>query len=121
HAERVKVRKKGHVAAADDDSDDLQRHDDIDDAIARPEPFVRLTEPGAEHAVFRNAVQHSVRSDDGRVDGARQDQSADNHDKTVEYQADNKWPFQIHRQTADQVLEEMLADVVWNNHYGKER
>src|SRR5712671_5576900 len=41
HAESVEVRKKGDVAAADDDGDNLEGHDDIDDAIARPEPAVR--------------------------------------------------------------------------------
>ncbi len=102
------------VSATDDDGDDLQRHDDIDDAMARAEPFVRLPEPGAEHAVFRNAVQHPVGADDGRVYRARQDQGSDNNDEAVEYQADDKWPLKIHRQSADQVFQELLAHTVRN-------
>ena len=39
----------------------------------------------------------------------------------MEYQTGDKWPFETHRQTADQVLEEMLADIVRNDHHGKER
>src|SRR6266700_5490795 len=121
HPESVKVRKKRDVSATDDDGDDLQRHDDIDDAMARAEPFVRLPEPGAEHAVFRNAVQYAVGADDGRVHRACQDQSAHNDNKAVEYQADDKWPFQIHRQSADQVFQELLAHTIRNDHHGKER
>src|SRR6267143_4160226 len=120
HAESVEVREKGNVAAADDDGDDLQRHDDIDDAIARTEALVRLTEPGAEHAVFRNAVQHTVRTYDGGIDCTREDQGAHHDNKTVEYQTHDKWPFKIHRQPADQVFEVVLADVVRNDHHGKE-
>src|SRR5260370_26627553 len=90
HPESVKVRKKRDVSAADDDGDDLQRHDDIYDAMARAKPFVRLPEPRAEHAVFRNAVQYAVGTHDGRVDGTCQDQGAYHDNKTVEYQADKK-------------------------------
>jgi len=56
----VEVREKGDVAAADNDGDNLERHDDIDDAIAGTNFLVRLPEPRAEHAVFRNAIQHAV-------------------------------------------------------------
>src|SRR3989442_14762302 len=50
HAKGVKVREKGHVTMADDDGDDLQRHDDIDDAIACAEALVWLPEPFAERS-----------------------------------------------------------------------
>src|SRR5260370_4313523 len=57
--ESVEVRKKGDVAAADDDGDNLECHDGINDAIARPEPAVRLTETRAAHAAVRNAIKHA--------------------------------------------------------------
>src|SRR5713101_4875724 len=60
HAKGVKVREKGHVTMADDDGDDLQRHDDIDDAIACAEALVWLPEPFAEHTVFRYPVEDAV-------------------------------------------------------------
>ena len=81
---------------------------------------MRLTEPRAEHAVFRNAIQHTVGTHDGRVHRARQNQGAHHDHETMEYQTDEEWPFQIHRQPADQVLEEMLADIIGNDHHGKE-
>jgi len=39
------------------DGDDLQGHNDIDDAMAGAEPLMRLPEPCAQHAIFGNAVQ----------------------------------------------------------------
>ena len=81
---------------------------------------MRLPEPGAEHAVFGNAVQHAVRAHDGRIHRARQDQGAHDDNEPVEYQAREKWSFQVHRQPADQVFEEVLADVVRNDHHGEE-
>jgi hypothetical protein len=54
--EGVEVGEEGDVAAADEDSDDLQDDDDIDDAIAGAEFRVRLAEPFAENAIFGDAV-----------------------------------------------------------------
>src|SRR5260370_12307193 len=39
----------------------------------------------------------------------------------MKYQAGKKGPFKIHRQSADQIFQELLADTVWNDHNGKER
>src|SRR6266699_2595972 len=60
HATEMEVRKKGHVTMADNDGDDLQRYDDIDDAIASAEALVWLPEPFAEHTVFRYPVEYAV-------------------------------------------------------------
>ena len=73
HTERIEVREESHIAVADDDGDDLQSHDDVDDAIAGAKAPVRLAKPGAEHSVFGNAVEHTVRADDSGVYSARQD------------------------------------------------
>jgi hypothetical protein len=54
--ESVEVCEKSHIAAADKNGDDLQRHDDIDDAVAGAESRMRLPEPRTENAVFGNAV-----------------------------------------------------------------
>ena len=60
HSKGVEVRKESNVTVADDDGDDLQAHDSIDDSIACSEALVRLSEPFAKHAVFRNAIQYAV-------------------------------------------------------------
>ncbi len=85
-AERVRLAEQVHVAAADHDGRELQHHDQIDQPVGGSEPFVRLAEPLGQHAVFRYAVQHAVRSDDGRVHGARENQEADDDDECLEYQ-----------------------------------
>ena len=62
HAECVQVGKERDVAAADDNGDDLQDHDNVDDAIAGAKTRMWLAEPVAEHAVFGNAIEHAVRA-----------------------------------------------------------
>src|SRR5258707_10587063 len=47
HAECVQVRQEGYVAAADENGDDLQNHDDVDDAIAGAKTRMRLAKPVA--------------------------------------------------------------------------
>src|SRR5580658_8708373 len=63
-AEGIEVRKKSDIAAADKNGDDLQKNDNIDDAVACAEPRMRLPEPRTENAVLGNAIQHTVRTDD---------------------------------------------------------
>src|SRR5439155_8524981 len=121
HSKSIEVREKRDVAPADDDGDDLEGHHDIDDPIACAETLVRLPEPSAQYAIFRNTIQYAVRTHDGRVHGACQDQSAHHDNETVKYQTGDKGPFEVHRQAADQVFEELLADAIRNNHYGKKR
>ncbi|SRR5260221_2118097 len=55
-AESVEVREKGDVAAADNNGEDLQKDDDVDNAIAGAEFRVGLAEPFAENTVFGDAV-----------------------------------------------------------------
>src|SRR5262249_32372427 len=59
-AEGVEVREEIDVAAADNDGSELKQNDDVDDAIAGAEFWMRLAEPGGEHAVFRDAVENTV-------------------------------------------------------------
>ena len=86
HAERVEVRQERHVAAADHDRHDLQRHHHVDDPVRRAELRVRLPEPVRQHAVFGNAVQHAVRSHNRRVHRARKNQRAHHHHENVKHQ-----------------------------------
>src|ERR1700732_420335 len=69
HSEGIEVCEEGHVAATDDDGYDLQKNDDVDDAVAGAETRVRLAEPVTQYAIFGNAIQDSVRTYDGGVDG----------------------------------------------------
>ena len=45
HSEGVKVPKKGHVAAARNDGDDLKQDHHIDDPVGGAKPGVRMPEP----------------------------------------------------------------------------
>ena len=72
HAERIRFAEDEHVAAAQDDREQLKHNDQVQDAIRCAELLVRLPEPLRQNAVFRDAVQDSVGSDDRGVNSARQ-------------------------------------------------
>ena len=120
-AEGVKVRKKSNVATADEDGQNLQRNDDVDDAIAGAESRMRLPEPRAENAVLGDAIEHAIRADDGGIDRSSQDECAHHHNENVKDQAGNQRPVQTHRQPADQVFEVTLPNAVGDDHHGEER
>src|SRR6185437_15156237 len=100
HAEGVEVGEEGDVAAADNDRRDLQDDDDVDDAIAGAEFGVRLAKPLAEDAVFGNAIEDAIGANDRGVDGASENQRADDDDEAVKDQAGNERPGKIHREAA---------------------
>src|SRR6202046_2919645 len=68
HAEGVGFTQHVHVAAADQDGDQLQDHDDVDDPRSGAELVMRVAEPVREHTVLGHAVEHAVGADDGGVD-----------------------------------------------------
>src|SRR5262249_34765157 len=121
HAEGIEVRKKGHIPVANNDGEELQGYDDVDDAAARAEAGVRLAEPVAQHAIFRDAVEYTIRAHDCRVHGPRQDDGTHYHDEDVEDQPQQKRAFEAHGQAADEVFQEALPDDVWNDHHREER
>ncbi len=94
-----------HVAARQNDRQQLQADDQVDDAVAGAEAVMRLLEPGGQHAVFGHAVQHAVGADDRRILRARQNQHADQHDKAVEEQLGPFGPTRYIGDAADQVPE----------------
>ena len=81
----------------------LKNHDQVDEPIGRAVFLVRRAKPVGQHAVFRHAIQHAVRANDGRVDRARQHQEADQHDERLEDQLRSR-PDQDHRQPGNQVV-----------------
>ena len=101
HSERIEVRKKRNVAAADDDGDDLKQYNDVDDAIAGAEARVRLTKPIAQHAILGDAVEDTVGPHDGGIDCACKNEHANDDHEAVKDQTSEKWPFKIHSQAAD--------------------
>src|SRR5437868_5203135 len=65
HAEGVRFTQGIDISPAGQDREQLQRYNQVDDAIAGTETPMRLAEPIGEHTVFRDSVQHSIRTDDG--------------------------------------------------------
>ncbi len=59
----------------------------VDEPARGPEFAVRLAEPIGQNAVFGHAVQNAIRSDDGRVHRAGENDSPHQHDETVKQQA----------------------------------
>ena len=87
HAEGIGLAQHVHVAAAEHDRQQLQAHDQEQDAVGRAVAAVRLEEPVGHDAVFGHAVQHAVGADDRRVHRAGQDQEADDHHEAVQQPA----------------------------------
>src|SRR5208282_1219852 len=117
HAEGVGFAESVDVAPTDDDGEELKSHDEVDDAVSCAVLLVRTTEPVGEHAVFRDAIEHSVRTDDGGVYGARQNQESDNHDERAKGQAHNLRADHVHGESGDQVVAVHLhADAVGDQH-----
>ena len=86
HAEGIGFAEHVHVAAADDDGDQLQRHDQVDESRGGAELVVGAAEPVGKHAILRHAVEHAVRSDDGGVHGAGENQGAHQHHEGMKQQ-----------------------------------
>ena len=86
HAEGVGLAQHEDIAAAQDDGEELQAHDQIQDAIRGSEAAVRMAKPVRENAVFGDAVEDAVRAHDGGVDGAGQHQDADHDHESAERQ-----------------------------------
>ncbi len=86
HAEGIGLAQQVDIAVADQNGEDLQKHDQVDDPVGGAEARMRLAEPVGENAVFRNAVEDSVGTDDRGIDRARQDQEAHDHHEGAESQ-----------------------------------
>ena len=78
-----------------------------------------LTEPGAEHAVFRDTVENTVRAQDGGVNGAGENESSNDHDKSMKDEAGNVRALKVHGQAANQILQVILAFAIGNDHDGE--
>src|SRR6202790_1294633 len=119
--EGIEVREKSHIAAADENRENLQADDDIDNAVAGAKTGMRLAEPLIKHAILGNAVKHAVGADDGGVHGPGEDERAHDYHEAMKNKPDAKRALEAHGQAADQVLQISLPDVIGNNHYGKKR
>ena len=86
-AKRVRLAQRVRVAAGPDHRDELQDDNQVDHPVGRSVLPVRRPEPVGHHAVFRDAIQDSIRADNRRVDRARQHQEADDDYESLEQQS----------------------------------
>ena len=103
-AEGVGFAERVDVAEAGEDHDQLEDRDEVDEAMGGAEAFVRMLEPGGEHAVLGKAIEHAVGADHAGVDGAGEDQEADDHDETFH--------DDLEQRRAGEVLDESVDEVV---------
>src|SRR6266496_2008488 len=103
NAESVCFPKNDHVAATDDNGEQLKEQNQEKDPISRAVARMRAKEPVGQHPVFRYAVQHTVRSNQGRVDGSRQNQETDHYHEGFQRQLDGGRPQDVARQSTDEV------------------
>ena len=66
HAESVERGQHVYIAKTEEDRQQLQRHDQVNDAVTRSVAAMRLLKPTGEHTVFRHAIQNPIRADDER-------------------------------------------------------
>ena len=122
HSEGVSFAQHVDVAAADQDGQYLQPRDDVDEPRRGAEFPVRLAQRVRQHAVFGDPVQHAVGAHDGRVHGTGEDHRADHDHEGVKAHSRPQRAGQVHRQTADQVVDiQLRAHPVRNQHHGQER
>ena len=81
---------------------------------------MRRAKPIGHYAVFTDAVENAIGTDDCCVYGTSENHCADDDDENVEDQSRNKWTGEIHGEAADEVFEEALANVVRDDHDGEE-
>ena len=100
----------------------LQEHNQIDNPVSGAKSRMRLPKPIGENAIFRNAVEDSIGTDDRSIDRAGQDQEADDNDKCPEKQSQQQRPPQIHGESGDEViLVDWHPHRVRNNHHEQQR
>src|SRR5947199_4503461 len=80
---------------------------------------MRMAKPGWENSVLRDPVQHTVRSDDRRVDRTGKHQSPNYGDESTEGNAQPQRSDEIHCKAADRIVVEIVPDVIRNDHHGK--
>src|SRR5882724_8837913 len=118
NAESVGFAEEVDVAAAVENGDQLEDDHHVDDAVAGAVALVRDSEPVGEDAVFGDAVEDAVGSDDGSVDGAGEDEESDDYDEGAEGEAENVRTDHVHGQASDEVVfVDRDADGVGNEHH----
>src|SRR5882762_6842084 len=95
----------------------LHAYDDVDNSIAGPKARMRLPKPFRQHAIFRNAIQYAVGTDDRSVHCPGENERTYDHDKSVKDQAGNRRSFKVHGQAADKVLQVILPDIIRDDHH----
>src|ERR1022692_4498694 len=103
HAEGIRFAEQVDISAAQEDGKQLQADDHVDHARAGAEAFVRLVEPIHQDAILGPAVHYAVAADDGGVDGAGENQHADEYDEDAEQQAEEVRSGKVHGESAEQV------------------
>ena len=118
YAKRASLAEPIDIAAAEEDGGNLQQDDGVDDAIGGAEALVRLAEPIEQHAVFGDAVHDAVGADDGGVEGAGENEHADDDHKDVEQQLQQLRTGEVHGQSAEEVVGIQIADVTGADDHG---
>src|SRR5262249_5166084 len=121
HTKRIGLAQNYHVPHAEQYNRQLQTGNQDQQPIGSAILGMRFQEPVGQHTIFRDAIQHAVRANDGRVDGARKDHEADSHHKELEKQLEDGWAQNVPCQPGKQVTAvELHADFVGDHQHGKE-
>ena len=86
HPERISLAERNNVSFAEHDRNYLQTHHEINQAVGCSVFPMGLAKGIGQDAIFRDAVQNTVRTYNGGVYGSREDQGSHQHDECMEEQ-----------------------------------
>src|SRR5436190_6851045 len=119
--ECVQSGESEYVAAGKNDREQLHSYHKVDDAVTGPESRMWLLKSIGEHAIFGNAVQNAICTDNGSVLCAGENQHPNQNHKGMKDQLGPCWAPQMHGNAADQVAEVLRSDLVGNDHHREKR
>ena len=100
----------------------MQANNKVNDAIAGPIPLLRFAEPVSKDSVLRDAVQHTIRSNNRGINCAGENEESNHDYKSAEQQLQQERTAEPHDQFRKKVvLVTRQRNALRNNHYGQQR
>src|ERR1039458_5111292 len=120
HTKGVSPAQDVEVPPTQDNRHELQANHEVDNPIGCAKPRMRAPKPVRQDTVLRHPVENPVGTYDGGVHRPGENHRTDQDDESMEHQTEREGPRDVHRQAADEIIEETLALGIRNDHHGEE-
>ena len=120
-AECVQARQRKNVALGENNREQLQDHDQVDDAVTRPEAGMGLLKCSRQNSILGNSIQNAIRAHDRSILRAGQNQNAHQDHKSMKCEPGPFRSNQVHGDSANEVAEILGPDFIRNDHHSKKR